>query len=90
MKKPYGLFDWLKNWIFIPKEYFNKLVNADNIWEIRVKSGNNIFRILGFIDSNNIIVITNGFVKKSQKTPKKEIILAEKRKKDYLERKNNG
>ena len=75
---------------FVPKEYFNKLVNTDNIWEIRVKSGINIFRILGFIDSNNIIVLTNGFVKKTQKTPKKEIVLAERRKKDYLERKNNG
>ena len=75
---------------FVPKEYFNKLVNTDNIWEIRVKYGNNIFRILGFIDSNNIIVLTNGFVKKSQKTQKKEIVLAEQRKKDYLERKNYG
>lgn len=71
---------------FIPKEYFKKLVNTQDIWEVRVKSGNNIFRILGFFSNDKFIVLTNGFAKKSQKIPKKEIILAEQRKKDYLER----
>jgi len=72
---------------FIPKEYFKKLVNTKDIWETRVRSGNNIFRILGFFDDDQFIVLTNGFAKKSQKTPRKEIILAEQRKKDYLKRK---
>lgn len=71
---------------FIPKEYFKKLVNTQDIWEVRVKSGNNIFRILGFFDDKQFFVLTNGFSKKSQKTPRKEITLAEQRKKDYLER----
>ncbi len=70
----------------IPKEYFKKLVNTDDTWEVRVQSGNNVFRLLGFFDSNRIIILTNGFAKKSQKTPKQEIALAELRKKDYLER----
>jgi len=47
----------------------------------------NIFRLLGFFDGNNLIILTNGFTKKTQKTPQKEIKLAEKRKKDYLKRK---
>jgi len=72
---------------FIPREYFQKLVNTQDIWEVRVSIGNNIFRILGFIDDAQNIVLTNGFAKKSQKTPRKEIILAEQRKKGYLERK---
>ena len=71
---------------YIPKKYFKKLVNTDNIWEVRVKSRNNIFRILGFFDKNKFIVLINGFVKKTQKTPRKEIKLAQDRKKDYLER----
>lgn len=75
---------------FAPKEYFKKLVNTD-IWEVRIQLGSNIFRILGFIEGNNIIVLTNGFQKKSQKTPVKEIELAEKRMKEYLHRrKRNG
>jgi phage-related protein len=72
---------------FVPKEYFKKLVNTDDIWEIRVKSGSNIFRILGFFYKNKIIILTNGFMKKTQKTPLKELKLAQNRKKDYLERK---
>jgi len=71
---------------FIPKDYFKKLVNTDDIWEIRVKYGGNIFRILGFFYKNDIIILTNGFIKKTQKTPLKEIKIAQDRKKDYLER----
>jgi len=71
----------------VPKQYFKKLVNTDDIWEVRVSSASNTFRLLGFFDGNDLIVLTNGFVKKTQKTPKKEIKLAETRKKDYLERK---
>ncbi len=73
----------------VPQEYFKKL-KPTQIWEVRVQVGNNIFRILGFIDGKELIVLTNGFQKKTQKTPKKEIELAEKRMKDYLRRKRNG
>ncbi|HED36951.1 MAG TPA: type II toxin-antitoxin system RelE/ParE family toxin [Ignavibacteria bacterium] len=69
---------------FVPKEYLKKLVNTNDIWEIRVQSGSNIFRILCFFDKGNLIVLTNGFAKKTQKTPVKEIELAEKRKQEYL------
>ncbi|MEE9432558.1 MAG: type II toxin-antitoxin system RelE/ParE family toxin [Melioribacteraceae bacterium] len=71
----------------IPKQYFKKLINTNNVWEVRISLGSNIFRLLGFFDGNNLIILTNGFAKKTQKTPRKEIRLAEKRKKDYLERK---
>ncbi len=73
----------------IPKTYFKKLVNTDDIWEVRAQSGNNIFRLLCFIDGKKVIVLTNGFQKKTQKTPKSEIQLAEKRKLDWLRRKGN-
>ncbi|KAA3608772.1 MAG: type II toxin-antitoxin system RelE/ParE family toxin [Calditrichaeota bacterium] len=71
----------------VSKEYFKKLVGTDDIWEIRIKFGRDIFRILCFFAKGKIIVLTNGFVKKSQKTPVSEIKLAEKRKKEYIERK---
>jgi phage-related protein len=76
----------IRDFEYIPKEYFKKLINTEDIWEIRVKSGSNIFRILGFFDKNKFIILTNGFIKKTQKTPRKEIRLAQERKKDYLER----
>lgn len=71
----------------IPTQYFKKLVNTDDLWEVRVQSGNNIFRLLGFLDGEQLIVLTHGFQKKTQKTPKPEIELAEMRKKAYLKRK---
>ena len=77
----------VKDFDRVPKEYYKKLKNSDDIWEVRIQFGNNIFRILGFFDGNKLVVLTNGFAKKSQKVPKQEIVLATKRKRDYFERK---
>ncbi|RKX35722.1 MAG: type II toxin-antitoxin system RelE/ParE family toxin, partial [Verrucomicrobia bacterium] len=70
----------------VPTNYFKKLVNTDNIWEVRVGVGRDIFRLLGFLDGQELIILTNSFQKKTQKTPSKEIKLAERRKKEYLNR----
>jgi len=82
---------WVLNIIeeqnIVPKQYFKKLVNTDDIWEVRIILSSNIFRLLSFFDGNNLVILTNGFVKKTQKTPQKEIKLAEQRKKDYLKMK---
>ncbi len=72
----------------VPATYLKKLTNTDDLWEIRIQQGNNIFRLLGFFDAVNFVVLTNGFQKKTQKTPKAEILLSEQRKKDYLTRKD--
>ena len=70
----------------IPSNYFKKLVNTDDIWEVRVNVGNNTFRLLGFFSGNDLIILTNSFQKKSQKIPTKEIRLAERRKQNHLRR----
>ena len=70
----------------VPSNYFKKLVSTDNIWEVRVDVGRNTFRLLGFFHGRELIILTNSFQKKTQKTPSKEIKLAEQRKKDYLSR----
>ena len=74
----------------VPAEYFKKLKSTDGIWEVRAAHGNNEFRLLGFFDNGNLVILTNGFAKKSQKTPPEQIALAEQRKCEYLRRKNNG
>ena len=68
-------------------KYFKKLVNTDDLWEVRVSSGSNIFRLLCFFDGDAVVVVTHAFQKKTQKTPKQAIKTAEQRKKDYLRRK---
>ena len=72
----------------VPKQYFKKLKNTDEIWEIRITFAGDIFRILGFFENNNTFILTNGFIKKYQKTPRNEIKLAEERKRNYYKRKN--
>jgi phage-related protein len=70
----------------IPKQYFKKLTNTEDIWEVRIIFAGDIFRLLGFFEDNGNFIITNGFTKKTQKTPQKEIKLAEERKGNYYER----
>ena len=59
-------------------------------FELRTVEGNDIVRILYFSDKDQIIIATNGFVKKQQKTPRSEIYLAKERRKDYHMRKEAG
>ncbi len=73
----------------VPKKYFEYITNSTGIYEIRVEVGTDIYRVFSFFDQGNLIILINGFQKKSQKTPKSEIILAEKLKKEYFNEKAN-
>ena len=70
----------------VPANYLKKLVNTDDIWEVRVDVGRNTFRLLGFFEGKAFIVLTNAFQKKTQQTPPTEIRLAEERKADHMRR----
>lgn len=67
------------------REPYSKCL-GDGIFEIRCKVGTDLTRVLYFFYYDKKIILTNGFVKKTQRTPAREIILAKKRRKDYLER----
>jgi phage-related protein len=71
----------------IPEIYFKHLEGTNGLFEIRVQSGSDIFRIFCFFDDNNLVVIGHGFQKKAQKTPHREIERAEKIKLEYYEEK---
>lgn len=71
----------------VPETYLKHLAGTDKLFEIRVKSGNDIFRIFCFFDEGNLVVLANGFQKKTQKTPKQEIEKALKIKNEYYESK---
>ncbi len=70
----------------VPRQYFKKLVDSDEIWEVRIQFGNDIFRLLGFFENGSLLILTNAFAKKTQKTPLQEIALAIRRKNEYLAR----
>ncbi|HAM49898.1 MAG TPA: hypothetical protein DCP92_04090 [Nitrospiraceae bacterium] len=70
----------------VPTTYFKKLVGTEEIWECRIQLGSNAYRIFGFFDGNNLVVLTHGLIKKTQKTPQREIEKAETYRRDYLKR----
>ena len=74
---------------FVPKTYFKKLASTDGIWEVRIKVGKNIYRLFSFWDENNLVVLTHGIIKKTQKTSRNEIKKAETYKTDYFRRKKH-
>ena len=65
----------------VPEKYFKHLTNTSGLFEIRVEVGSDIYRVFSFFDKGQLVVLANGFQKKSQKTPTNEIELAEKIKK---------
>ena len=71
----------------VPKEYLKHIEGQSGLYEIRVKQGSDIFRIFCFFDEEKLIIIENGFQKKTQKTPKNEIEKAVKIKSEYFNEK---
>lgn len=76
----------LEDLTVVPSMYLKKLVNSEEIWECRIQLGSNVYRIFCFFDGNSVIVLTHGLIKKTQKTPQREIERAEAYRKDYLQR----
>ena len=74
----------------VPVKFLKYLESTDGIYEVRVTTTFKNVRILCFFEKGELVVLTNCFLKKSQKTPRKEIKLAEKLKKEYLKNKYGG
>jgi phage-related protein len=76
-------FDLIEEIERVPETYLKYLEETNGLYEIRVQMGSDIFRIFCFFDRDKLVVILNGFQKKTQKTPKNEIIMALKIKAAY-------
>lgn len=72
----------------VPSKYLRYLHDTAGLYEIRVEVGSDIYRVFCLFDRGNLVVLMNGFKKKSQKTPKIEIALATKLKKEYEKEKS--
>ena len=71
----------------VPKTILKNMEDADGLYEIRVEVGNNIFRIFCCFDEGSLVILFNGFQKK---TPKQQIERAKKLMKEYFNNKDNG
>ena len=74
----------------VPTKFFKSIESVKGLFEIRVEYESNIYRIFCCFDKGNLVVLFNGFQKKTQKTPTKEISKAEKIMEEYFnEQKEN-
>ena len=71
----------------VPSNYLKHLTGTDGIYEARIKLGSNIWRVFCFFDGDRLVILLNGFQKKTQKTPKNEIAKAERLMKEYYQNK---
>jgi len=68
----------------VPEKFLKHIVGTEGLYEIRIESGSDIYRVFCCFDRGNLVVLFNAFQKKSQKTPKAAIELAQKLKMDYF------
>jgi len=76
-------FDLIEELQRVPETYLKNIEDSQGLYEIRVQQGGDIFRIFCFFDHEQLVVLANGYQKKSQKIPKQEIKKAQKIKEDY-------
>ncbi len=74
----------------IPRKFFQHMTGTDGLFEIRIEYQSNIYRIFCCFDEGNLVVLFNGFQKKSQKTPRKEIDKAMRIKDEYFKLKRKS
>lgn len=76
-------FELIEDLQRVPETYLKHIEDTSGLYEIRVQLGKEILRIFCFFDEGQLVIVVNGFKKKTQKTPKNEIELALKIKADY-------
>ena len=82
--------DVIEDLQYVPQIYLKHITNTRGLYEIRVLVGNDIIRIFCFFETGKLVILINGFQKKSQKTPKREIEFALKLKAEYENEKFNN
>lgn len=85
-RKVFYVIDMLKSQERLSEKFVKHL--EDGIYELRVEYAGDIFRVLFIFDEGQIILLFNGFHKKTQKTPLKEIELAKKLRREYYDDKS--
>jgi len=82
------VFDLIKQVERVPKKFLSPMTGYKGLFEIRVEYQSNIYRVFCCFDKGKLVILFNGFQKKSQKIPKKEIEKAMKLKDEYFKLKN--
>lgn len=81
--KIFKVIEIIETYERVPSNYLKVIVGTNGLYEARIKLGSNIWRVFCFFDKGKLVILLNGFQKKTQKTPKKEIEKALKLKESY-------
>jgi phage-related protein len=81
------VFKVIRTMDMVPERFIKHIEGTDGLYEIRVKTGSDIYRIFCCLDSGRLVILFNGFQKKSDKTPRKEIERGLRLKAEYFKQK---
>ena len=85
--KIYKVLEAIETLERIPTNYLKLIVGTNGLYEARIQLGSNIWRVFCFFDKGRLVILLNGFQKKTQKTPKNEIEKALNLMNEYYENK---
>lgn len=81
--KIYKVIEIIETFNVVPGKYLKSISGSKGLYEARIKLGSNIWRVFCFFDEGKVVILLNGFTKKSNKTPPKEIMKAERLMHEY-------
>lgn len=84
------VFELIKQVDRVPEKFLKHLTGTNGLYEIRIEYQSNIYRVFCCFDDGQLIVLFNGFQKKTQKTPQNEISKAERLMDNYFKTKNDN
>ena len=85
--KIYKIIEAIETLERVPTNYLKSLEGTKGLYEARIQLGTNIWRVFCFFDKGKLVILLNGFTKKTQKTPREEIAKAISLMKEYYEQK---
>lgn len=88
--KIFKVIEIIETYERVPSTYLKSITGTKGLYEARIKLGSNIWRVFCFFDQGKLVILLNGFAKKTQKTPKKEIDKAVDLMNLYYENKKDG
>lgn len=90
LRKIYQIFIYIMTLEQVPAKYLKAITNVKGLFEIRIEESGNIYRIFCCMDEGNLVILFNGFQKKTQKTPVGEIEKAQRIMEEYFAQKDNN
>ncbi|MBK3519985.1 type II toxin-antitoxin system RelE/ParE family toxin [Carboxylicivirga marina] len=88
--KIFKVIEIIETYERIPSQYLKAITGTDGLYEARVKLASDIWRVFCFFDKGKLVILLNGFQKKTQKTPRKEIEKAKRLMNEYFDEKRKG